>query len=63
MRSIEYTSVARLREHRRLVAAAGADFQHLARVPCRCISTSIMRATTYGCEMVWPKPIGSAVSS
>jgi hypothetical protein len=26
-------------------------------------ASSAMRATMYGCEIVWPFPIGSAVSS
>src|ERR1700730_14169970 len=33
------------------------------RVSPAASSASVMRATTYGCEMVCPKPIGSAVSS
>jgi hypothetical protein len=50
-----------LGEHGRLVAGAGADVEHaLVAVSC---SASQMRATMYGCEMVWPPPIGRAASS
>ena len=56
-----YTSVAELREHGRLVAGARADVEHaLAR---RSASASAIRATMYGCEIVWPWPIGSAASA
>ncbi len=52
-----------LRQNRRLIAAAGADFEGLAQRGRPLSSSSIMRATTKGWEMVCPKPRGSAVSS
>ena len=52
-----------LREHRRLVAAAGADLEHAARASRPLRASSVIRATTQGCEIVWPLPIGSGVSS
>ena len=60
--------LAELRQQRRLVAAAGADLEHGAEV-AGCAraappnSSSIMRATTDGFEIVWPWPIGRLVSS
>jgi hypothetical protein len=51
-----------LGQHRGLVAAAGPDLEHLPGFPSRRTS-SIIRATTKGWEMVCEKPIGSAVSS
>ena len=55
--------VGELREDRRLVAAAGADLQHARAAGPPARSSSVMRATTYGCEIVWPAPIGSGLSS
>ena len=62
MRSIVYERDQRS-EHGGLVTAPGADFQHAAAAVPPSSSASVMRATMYGWEMVWPKPIGSAVSS
>jgi len=50
-----------LGEHGRLVAGAGADVEH-ALAACSASSSQI-RATMYGCDIVWPKPIGRAASS
>ena len=52
-----------LREHGRLVAAAGADLEHALERRARSRASSVIRATTHGCEIVWPLPIGSGASS
>ena len=53
--------VGQLREHGRLVARAGADVEHaLAAAQRERLADA---ATMYGCEIVWPAPIGSAASS
>jgi hypothetical protein len=55
------------RQHGSLITRTRTDLQHLLRHALFRIevssSTSVMRATTHGCEMVWPWPIGSAVFS
>ena len=61
MRSIVCTSARELGEHGGLIARARADVEH-AFVPAQR-ERSQMRATMYGCEIVCPKPIGSAASS
>ena len=45
-----------------LVTRTGPDFKYLAGIPVS-IRASVIRATTQGCEMVCPLPIGNAVSS
>ncbi|STS84710.1 Uncharacterised protein [Klebsiella pneumoniae] len=48
-----------MRQDGRLVAGTGADLQH-PRLGVS-VSSSVIRATIYGWEMVCPWPIGSAV--
>lgn len=51
-----------LGQDRRLVTGARTDFSTRVRGP-RDSSNSDIRATVYGCDKVWLKPIGSASSS
>ena len=50
--------IGQQRQQRRVIARAGADIEHA--VVRRSASTSSIRATTSGCEIVCPQAIGSA---
>jgi len=52
---------AATRQHRGLVTAAGADFEHA--LDAAELGDFASSATIYGCEMVWSAPIGSGPSS
>ena len=50
-----------LGENRGLIAAPGADLEHL--VVFLVASRSVISATMNGCEIVFPQPIGRGMSS
>ena len=54
-------AAAQPRQHRGLVARAGADLEHLLALADS--SASVISATTSGWLIVWPWPIGSAMFS